>query len=274
MIYKVEVRSPQGDLLTLELDDISDGILVKEITGLDPVKATLVSSSFAQQDGSYYQSSRRENRNIGLVLGLVPDPAVGSVRSVRNGLYRYFMSEAAVSLRFFDDEDDLTVDIDGVVESMESALFTDDPAVDISIVCFDPDFVVPTPTTLTGLNTSTTASTTIEYTGTIDVGIQLVLSVDRTMTGFTIYHTLPSGEVQSLDFQAALTTGDVVTLSTVEGAKSVNLLRSGTTSSLLYAVSPQSKWIALKHGTNHVQVYATGAGVPLTIAYTPRYGGL
>src|SRR3954470_19978896 len=113
MIYKVEVRSPQGDLLTLELDDISDGLLVKEIKGLDPVKATLVSSSFAQQDGSYYQSSRRENRNIGLVLGLVPDPAVSSVRAVRNGLYRYFMSESAVSLRFFDDEDDLTVDIDG-----------------------------------------------------------------------------------------------------------------------------------------------------------------
>ncbi len=44
MLTKLDVSTVQGDLLTLQLDDVSEGLVVLEVEGLDPVKATLVSS--------------------------------------------------------------------------------------------------------------------------------------------------------------------------------------------------------------------------------------
>jgi hypothetical protein len=206
-------------------------------------------------------------------IEFVPDGTT-TVYALRNGLYRYFMTENLVNMTFYTDEGRVVV-IDGVVESMETPLFTDEPKVDVSIMCYDEvDFTDPTPVVLTGMLTSDTTPRSISYVGTVDVGILLELDVDRAMTGFSIYHTLPGGEVRTLDFQAALLAGDTVTLSTVEGSKYVTLVRAGVNSSLLWAVSIQSSWIELKNGTNLLQVYAEGEGVPLTITYSKVYGGL
>ena len=60
MLTRVEVRNDHGNLLNLSLQEILGGFIVEEIQGLDPVAATIVSSSFAQLDGEQYQSSRRE----------------------------------------------------------------------------------------------------------------------------------------------------------------------------------------------------------------------
>lgn len=273
MISKVEVRTPQGYLLTLELNDISDGLLLADVKGLDPVKATLASSSFAGVKGSHFQGSHRESRNILMSIVFVPD-GTASVAALRNGLYRYFMSENLVNMTFYNDEG-LVVVIDGVVESNDSPLFSEEPQADISIMCFDEvDFTGPTPVVVTGMLTSDATSRAVAYSGTVDTGILLELDVNRAMSGFSIYHTLPSGELRTLDFQAPLLAGDTVTLSTVQGSKYITLVRTGTTSSLLWAVTPQSNWIQLANGTNHLQVYAEGEGVPLTITYSNKYGGL
>lgn len=103
MLERIEVISNQGALLNLPLEDLDHGFLLENVEGLDPVKATITSSSFAQLDGSQYQSSRREERNIKLTISLVPDfSANESVRDLRRRLYAYFMSKAAVDLRFYD----------------------------------------------------------------------------------------------------------------------------------------------------------------------------
>jgi hypothetical protein len=273
MITKVEVRTVSGALLTLELEDTSDGIVLEEILGLDPVKATLVSSSFAQMDGAQYHSSRREPRNILLKLGLEPDYITESVREVRTRLYSFFMPKSQIELRFYM-LDGLIVNISGRVESFESPMFTRDPKVDISVMCFDPDFVVLDEITLTGDTIDTEIETLVEYEGTVETGIVLILNVDRTLTEFTVYHRPPDNVVRNLDFAAELEAGDVVTISTVVGDKYATLVRGATVSSILYGVSPQSNWHQLEQGDNYLRVYAEGAGVPYEISYTPRYGGL
>src|SRR5438128_1459277 len=52
----VQIFSSKGETLTLMLADISQGYTIRSIDGLDPVKANVVSSSFANQDGEQYQS--------------------------------------------------------------------------------------------------------------------------------------------------------------------------------------------------------------------------
>lgn len=277
MLNRVEASNSQGAMLSLPLEDISGGYVIEEINGLDPVKATLVSSSFANRDGSQYQSSRREDRNITLRIGLEPDYVSSNVQGLRKGLYRVFMPKTEVKLRFH--MTDGVVDIWGRVESLETALFTQEPAVDISIICFDPDFIDPTPVEVPWSTTDSTVDPatllTINYLGTIETGIELVMNLNRSLNEFTIYHRLPDNSLQILEFAAPLVAGDVLTLSTISGAKGATLSRAGIVSSLLYGISPQSKWIELVGpGENYIRVYAGGAAIPLTIKYSNRYGGL
>lgn len=273
MLQTVEVRTPQGALLSLPLQDVVSGYILEEVQGLDPVKATLVSSGFATMDGEQYHSARRATRNVTLKIGLEPNYVTETVQDLRRGLYDYLMPKNAVNLRFVM-SDGLEADIQGRVESLETDFFSQDPAVDVSVICYDPDFVGSDAVVLAGNTTSTTTETTIDYEGTVDTGVLLQLNVNRTLSSFTVYHRDPAGTLRSLDFQAGMVNGDIVKISTVSGSKYARKTTAGTESSALYAVSPQSYWFKLEPGTNTLRVFATGAAIPYTLTYLNRYGGL
>jgi hypothetical protein len=272
MLYKVEVRTPQGNLLGLQLDDVSDGFIVQGIDGLDPVKATLVSSDFAQIDGSQYQSARREPRNIVLTIGLDPTDD-DSVYDLRNRLYGFLMPKSEISLRFYLLEG-LTVDIPGRVESFDAPLFVQEPTATISVINFDPDFYDDTPVVMTGFHTNDVGATTFNYTGTVETGMVFSVAIADTKSDMTIYQTTPSGALQALYVTVPMIAGDVLKVSTVVGDKYVTLTRAGVTTSVLYGLAPQSTWLELEPGNNGIQVYSEGDPSPATITYTTRYGGL
>jgi len=275
MLEKVEVRTDQGLLLTLPLQDISEGFVIESIDGLDPVKATIVSSAFAQMDGEQFQSSRREKRNLMLTLGYQPNYAVGTVQDLRKRLYQFFMPKARLQFRFFQTGEPV-VEIYGTVESLDSPKFIKEPKAVISVLCFDPDFYDSTPILLTGNTTTSTTETTHVYPGTVETGIIFRLLPNRDVTEFTIYHRPADDSLRSLEFSAAspLIAGDVLKISTSPGNKYVTLTRAGIDTSFLFGVSPQSNWISLFPGSNKLRVYAEGAAVPYQIEYTTKYGGL
>lgn len=273
MLTLLEARNSAGTLLSLQLDDISDGFVLQHIDGLDPVNAALVSSDYAQQDGAQFHSARRLTRNIVITIGLEPDWSVDTVRDLRNRLYAWFMPKSSVELRFIDDGG-LTVTTTGYVETFESALFAKDPFVDISVICFDPDLLELTSETISGDTVSDTTETLVAYEGTVETGIIFTLEVDRTEDSFTIYHRKPSGQIVQMDFAGSLLADDVLVINTVTGTKGATLTRSAVNSSVLYGISAQSEWIQLEPGDNYIRVYATGAAIPFTIEYTNRYGGL
>lgn len=274
MITRVEARNKQGSLLSLQLDDDTDSFLVQDIDGLGPVKATLASSSFAGLPGEQLNSRRRETRNIKIQLGLNPDPAASETfESVRSQLYGYFMPASDVMLRFYTDGG-LTVDILGTVETCEPAIFSPEPAMDVSIMCYAPDFLDSTAVQVTGNTTSGGTITPIVYAGHMDTGFVFTLNVNRTLSAFTLYHISPNDDITTLDFAGALASGDTLVISTVPGSKGVTLTRSGVISSMLWAVSPQSTWLSLQRGANGFRAYASGAGIPYTLVYTKKYGAL
>lgn len=273
MIEQIEVRTQQGTLLNLPMDDISSGFAVEEVQGLDPVRATLVSSSFANFDGQVYHSSRRDSRNIILKLALEPDYATETVRELRSRLYDFFMPKSKVDLRF-KMEDGLEADISGRVETLETDLFTDEPEATISLMCFDPDFYDRNVETFNGNTTDTSVNSNIDYVGTVETGVVFTLNVNRTISEFTLYSEPPDGSLRQMDFAAALQAGDVLEISTVPGSKYASLTRAGSTTSILYGISPQASWFELQPGSNDFRVYATGLAIPYTIEYTTKYGGL
>lgn len=274
MLERVEVVSSQGALLNLPLEDSNAGLLIEEINGLDPVKATITSSSFAQMDGGQYQSSRREERNIVALITLEPEFGVSTVRELRRRLYSYAMPKSEIELRFYS-TDMPPVRINGRVESLEGALFTAEPAMNLSVLCFDPDFYEPEPIVMAGNTYAVTGSDLdIDYTGSVETGILFKLNVNRVASIFSIYVVDPSGSSTQLDFSTPLQNGDVVEISTVPGSKYAHLTRGGVETSVLYAISPQSKWLEIHPGESTLRVVAPGHPIPYTIEYVRKHGGL
>jgi hypothetical protein len=275
----MEATNSQGSLLTLQLGDQSTGINIQDITGLDPVKATIVTSSFANQDGTLYQSSRRDQRNIVIVLELVPDPSVTDMLSLRRYVYDIFTPEDYISLKFYvDNTDDASEDgylIYGHVESCGAPMFVQDNIVTISVINEDPDFYDPVVKTITTMTTADTVSTDVGYTGTVSTGFTATISVNATCSEITMYYTDPRGNTWTMDIAYSFVAGDVISLSTVSGSKYLTLLRAGVTSSILYAASTQSIWANFAKGINKLQFHAVGGGsFPVSLSYTTRFGAL
>lgn len=274
MLTKIEVDDLQGNTLSLPLQPTSPGYTLKEIEGLDPVKSTVVSSEFAQLDGSQFQASKRENRNLIIKIGLEPYFSGGSsVSALRSVLYAYFMPKSWVNIKFYID-DVLYCTIQGIVETCESSLFSKDPQVNVSIICFDPNFVAISPTTVNGNTVGDSTEQLIHVDGSVETGYVFTLSVNRSITGFSIYNRRPDGTVAQLDVSMAFVSGDVVKISTQFKSKYATLTRGGVTSSILYAVGNNSKWGPIWPGNNYFRALVGGAAIPFTVVYTDKYGGL
>lgn len=283
LFTKALVTNSRGNVLTLQLGDVSNGIEVRDVSGLDPVKATLVSSSFANQDGEIYQSSRRGSRNITMKLGIQEVPGTSTLLAVRRMVYSIFQPKDQVTLTFYvDDTDDLVEDgyqIIGRVESCQSPMFSQDPEVDISILCFDPDFIDPVAVMAYGLTSVDVNPTFFLYTGTVDTGFTATISVHANISEFSLLYKDPLNMVWTMDVAYPFLVGDFVGINTSPGMKSAVLERASVTSSILYAVSPQSTWAKFAPGDNHLQLsvpgdVVVGGSISATIAYNKRFGAL
>lgn len=273
MLTKVEIVNVRGDVLSLPLSDFSGGYLVEDIQGLDPVKATLTSSSMAQVDGAQPQSSRRETRNITMKLGIKPDYVSTTVDGLRTALYSYLMPKSFSTLNFYKDDSFFASTL-AQIESLENNMFSQDPEMDASLICFDPDFYAPAPVIVNGSTVSTSDTVTIDYPGTSDAGVIFTLTANRDISGFSLFNTRPDNISQALVFEGSILTGDVVTVTTIPRQKSVILTRANAPSSVLYGIQPAVSWTSLASGHNLFRAFANGAPIPYTLQYTPKYGAL
>jgi len=273
MLNRVDITNRRGNVLTLMLEEDDSGYQISNIEGLDPVKANLVSTSYANIDGEQFQSAKRGARNIVFKFDLDPDFDEQTYTTLRKNLYMYFMPKSRISLRFYLSTG-LHLDIEGYVEEMSSPMFEQDPKVDISVMCFQPDFIDARLVTLEGNTVADEVNTPIEYLGSVETGVVLVLNVDRDLEAFSMYNMDESGTLMQLDFSGELIDGDTLVVSSLQGAKGITLTRSGVSSSYLYGKSAQSAWIEFSEGINDFRIYTPGVAVPYVLEYVVRYGGL
>ena len=273
MLSKVDVTNRRGNVLSLDMEENDSGYQIDTIDGLDPVKANLVSTSYANADGEQYQSAKRGARNVKIKLDLDPDFVVNTYTTLRQSLYSFFMPKSRISMRFYMTTG-LYVDIVGYVEEMSAPQFEQDPNVDISIMCFQPDFTDPRIITVEDFTVDDSTNTTIDYPGTVETGTVLTLNVNRILTSFTIYNMDEGGNLTELDFSGALQSGDELVVSSMRGNKGITLTRAAVSSSFLYGRSAQSSWIEFAEGLNEFRVYAAGDPIPYVLEYIVRYGGL
>jgi hypothetical protein len=173
MLTKVEVLSPRSGIPTLLLGEFypnNNPIQIRDISGLEPVKAEITTTSF-NQDGVLFQSSRLGMRNLVFKLGLNPNWIDQTMSTLRRMLYTYFLPKAWCKFRFYSD-DMPTVEIEGFIETFEPNIFSQDPEIQISVLCPQPDFVGIDRVTYTGVDIPA-ATLVLDYKGTVETGFEM-----------------------------------------------------------------------------------------------------
>lgn len=278
MLESVYVEASHGKEILLPLTEVSSGIILANIQGLEPTKATLTSTNFAMRDGTTFQAARRESRDIILQMRLDSRYGGESIAAIRRELYEVFMPKTELQLSF-SQSDFPTTKITGRIEDVESPRFTQNPYFAVSIHCNDPDFVDPEYTIQTGEAYGHTMSLRdVEYVGNVDSGIELQIdiTVSGTSSGFVLQQNTPRGDTRRLIFDTPLQSRDRIYVNTHPGEKEVEVARDGSRTSILYAIDPQSEWAILESGTNQIGVQVTGETLQsyYEFKWFDRYGGL
>jgi hypothetical protein len=291
MLTTIELIKKDGGVLTLPIYDPTN-FAVMDIQGLDPVKANIVTSNFSQMDGVQHEASRREMRNISFKFRILTSAGGVDVQELRKQLYAYLLPKSDIKMRFVingggtgsSSSSSTGVPesflIDGQVESFDAPMFVKEPEATISILCFDPDFYSEIESTFSGtsVGTSVLDNYTIFYNGNIDTGFLFTMTANGPTNSFTIENTEASGSVKTMSFSDStglLQTGDIIKVSTIPGNKYVTRTRSGTETSILWALDRASDWIKLYPETNLVRVRtSTTTQMPFTMVWTDKIGGL
>jgi hypothetical protein len=284
VITKLQVFSAQPNAPELSLGGFYpnlDPVQIRDVQGLGPVKATIPSSPYATGDGELPQGNPKIGmRNIVLILGLNPNWVDQTMTSLRRQLYRYLLPKAWVKLRFFSD-DMPTVDIEGTVESFEPNMFSQDPELQISIICLKPDFIEPDATLYYGVVDDGSTELEFEYEGDVPAGFEV--RVQHAVENVAYTGPLDISMQQEPEDPQIFTVDPVTIdsshhfkLSTIRNAKRVQRVANadGVVTNLLRDVTDESVWPEIKPGTNLFKVAALESGQAWTLAFFNRYGGL
>ena len=277
MLDQVEVRNQLGALLTLPLQSISNGFIVDSIEGLDPVDASVVTSTQANFDGELFQVARRDKRTMVFNIAFAPDYDTLTVESLRRKLYDFFMPKSQISIRFVVSGQP-SVEISCIVESFNAPKFAKDPSASISVVGLDVDFIGVDTTVHYGTTNASTIYNDFIYPGSEPTGIFFRMTLNRAIRYFTLYNQASDGIVQEMAFELPADLPfpgtNHVTIDTRNGRKTVYSTTAAGNTSRLYAMDRDAQWIQFKPGINRFRVSTAGAGIPYAVSYKARYGAL
>lgn len=276
-VEKIEIRTTFGKLLTLRMQNSQNGLYIKELDGLDPTKSNIVTTSFAKRDGTQRQASRRESRDLKIKLGFDPDFNTTTVDSLRQQLYRFFMTKMIVDVRYYL-LSGLVVEVTGEVETFDSPRMVQDPEATIGIYCFESDFREAVPRIVEHVSTdgSETGSGpgVLDYRGSVETGFVFRMAATRNWEEFTFINETEDGMIRQLEFSEPMLAGDILEISTVTGEKGAWRTRGALRTSILNGVSPYSDWVNFFPGENKLSLVMEGAPESFTIEYSEKYGGI
>lgn len=265
-MFELKVENMVGDILTLTQNESKYQVI--GVDGLNPPNAMINSSPVVGRDGSKFKFSKLEERNLVITLKIN-----GNVEKNRLNLYRYFKSKRYHKIYYKNGT--LDVYIEGYVETIENNLFTRDQTMQVSIVCHDPyfksvddivtdisqvlgaftfPFAIEEPVPFSYLEKNRIIN--IVNDGEDDTGLSITIKATGNVSNPRIYNDV-TGEFFGFDMD--LIAGDLVTINTNRGEKSIILMRNGENHNIISTVTRNSTWLALAIGDNQF-TYGTETG--------------
>lgn len=263
----------------------SSGLLITEIEGLGPVKASINMTQLATANGDIYNSSRLAGRNIVIKARFTYAKTIEEARLLS---YKYFPIGHKVTFRI--ETDNRIAETTGYVESNEPEIFSDESDMQISILCESPWFESVDEDGKRQTNFSNVVAmfefpyenaghqpvtefgriinkkeSTVYYDGDAETGCKIEIHAIGNVEMVTIYN-VKTGDKMILDTDKLETltghkiiSGDTIIINTVKGNKYINLIREGVTTNILNVLGKDAEWFQLVKGDN-------------LFAYTAEYG--
>lgn len=256
-MFTLKIENAKGEVLDLSSNS---NYAVVGISGLNPPTATMSTASITTTDGSILNNSRIEARNI--VFNIILD---GNVESSRINLYKYFRVKQKCKIYYKNGTRD--VYIEGYVETFEDDFFAQRQEVQISVMCYQPffkaahDLVVDLSVILAAfefpfaINSEGKEFSVIDRTyecvltneGEIDSGLIIELKAIGSVINPRIYNA-ETREFFGLNY--TMIAGDLITINTNPGDKSVTLTRDGVDSNIINYLIENSTWLKAYSGDN------------------------
>ena len=292
MFSQLAIKNEQGDQLTIDLSnpDASYGIVIKKISGIGSPEVDSNISEYVTVHGGKYGNPHANTRDIKIEFYLVGS----DLETTRIKLYQVFHVSDKVTLYFYNTY--RTLVIEGVVTSNDIDIFTtsrnDFSSATVKIECPQPFFhglgetpsvvatsygglVFPLAINASGVEFSSRSAggyCYIDNDGDAEVGAIFTMAINDTQTDNIVITNTTSDMAFTILSTAQLTSGDVVTVSTIPGDKYITIVRSGDTINGLKYMGMKSKWLKLKRGRNEFTI--TGADMTLSVSANVLYEGV
>lgn len=252
-----------------------------EFSGLNPPKATINLNESPLIDGATYNSSKAQVRNMNIAFAIEYD-----AEASRLNVYKIIQPKKPIRMYFKSDL--LDVFIDGYVESVDPTWWAKKQIITLSILCPFPYFksaqeiinelksIIPefhfafASTSERELHfgvIESLASLRIENSGAVEAGLTFEIYSKQSVNTITIANA-ETNEFMTLDM--ATEPGDLITITTGQGEKSIDLLRNGTHTNIFNDLGKNSTWLMLPPG-GAVFTYGVEVGLATDLEITIKH---
>lgn len=285
-MYELTLTGETG--ISLKFNELGGQFSIVAITGLNPPRANISRNDVALMAGSRYNSSKILEREIQLAFAVEYAAEDG-----RLSVYDVLQTGKPVRLSYKSDR--LDVFVDGYVWNISPDYFAMKQIVTVDIICPSPyfkgaqeivndlsaivsTFVFPFASVAEGelvfgyIDALQTIA--IENEGNVETGLTIELYARGSVTNPKIYNYL-TGEYIGINY--TLAAGDLVTITTEAGNKTVTLLHNGAESNLFNYLMANSTWLQLPpEGAQFVYEIGTGtmSNLQVTFKHNNLYEGV
>lgn len=266
------------------------GLAITSITGLGAPTANINTTDFPTGDGGVFNSARTETRNIVIEMKLLEAPTIEAARLLT---YKYFPVKKPLTLVF--ETESRRVYCIGYVESNEQEHFSEWTKCQISIICPFPffysteiqetmfygvtpkfEFAVEPTNAIEFGDIYHNDTRVLSYLGDVETGVVIKMRAVGDVKNITIYNT-STYEIMKVntDKLEAMTgkgfgKGDVITISTIKGQKTMILLRDGVEYNIVNCLGKNTAWFTLQKGDNIFAFSAEVGSNELTFSIESR----
>lgn len=257
---------------------------VTEIEGLNPPEATINTSEIALMDGAKFNSSKLNMRNINVAFAIERQAAKNRLE-----VFKVLKSKQWVKMTYIGQY--RQVFIEGYIESIDITYFEMKQIVTCSILCPSPyfkeaqiivnellnivsafhfPFASPAEPELIFSYINNEIGIVIENDGDIDCGLIIELYAKDAVSNPKVFNYI-TGDYIGLNF--SMQEGDLITIDTRQGQKSVTLLRGGVESNIFNYIVQGSTWLQLS-ANGDTFVYEVGTGLASDLSLTFKHYNL
>ena len=246
MFYTLTLENETGQ--QIDLSKTANRFMFSKIEGLNPPAGTVSTSSYAGMDGSYLNNAFIEKRNV-----VIPFEMRGfDVEKRRHELYQVVKPSRYIKIYY--STKNISVYAEGIVETCEMDWYsTETQIAEYSKIRGAFHFIFPDNDEPFPIGQYSTQNIMTIVNDGDEVGFTLEISGGPAKNP-TIYNALTDEYMQIL---GDIKDGDIITITTKTGNKTVTLEREGVTTNIINRLVSGSTWLTLKQGENKFYVRAS-----------------